>query len=330
MAVLMWGPFPEWKTVPIGWIEIMEYKVVNYSDVMFPRLLDFYREMVGGVFRSGKGGRQLLTNILRKPHFDPRRDLFIAEMSQTVVGLLLIISELKIGRIVLNCQIHHNYRYQGAVSALWKKGILRCKEIGGERVHICLHENFKAARDFFSESGFSPVRVFVELVCDLKNTFPDFAEAKIGRRAFFKEGEESLLAEIQNRIFKESWGFCPNTAEEIKYYLDLTQCRLRDILLLKDGRDIIGYLWSHASPGGESTSKIGRIHMFGITPEFRGRALSKKLMRIGLEDMKAKGFEAVELTVDEDNRPAFALYDAFGFREKFTNVWYEKSIQDLD
>ncbi len=307
----------------------MEYKVVNYSDKMFPGLLDFYREMVGGVFRSGKSGRQLLTNMLGKPHFDPRRDLFIAEMGQTVVGLLLIISELKIGRIVLSCQLHHNYSYQGVLSALWKKGILRCKEIGGEKVHVCLHENFKLARGFFSESGFSPVRVFVELVCDLKNTIPDFPESKMGRRTFFKEGEELLLAELQNRIFKGSWGFCPNTAEEIKYYLELTQCRLRDILLLKDGTDIIGYLWSHASLGGESASKIGRIHMFGITPEFKGRRLSKKLMRIGLEEMKTKGFEAVELTVDEDNRPAFALYDFFGFREKYTSVWYEKAIRDL-
>jgi ribosomal protein S18 acetylase RimI-like enzyme len=37
----------------------------------------------------------------------------------------------------------------------------------------------------------------------------------------------------------------------------------------------------------------------------------------------------VDLTVDEANRPAFALYDSMGFEEKFASLWYERSLKLL-
>lgn len=306
----------------------MEYKVRNYSDGLFAKLADFYRETIGGVFHSIKKGHRFLEKILLKPHFDPKRDLFVAEMGDTVVGLLLIISERKINRIVLNCYVHHNFPYQRAASALWEKGIHRCHEIGGDKIHVCLHENFRAGRDFFSESGFSPVRVHIELERDLDEALLLDKEPEIGRVVHFNEGDEPLLAELQNRIFTGSWGFSPNSTEEIEYYLDLTQCRVSDALLLKDGEKVIGYFWAHPSIGGDSSQKKGRIHMFGITPEFQGRGLGRKLLRIGLENMKDKEYKTVELTVDEENHPAIVLYDSMGFGEKFTSIWYEQSLQN--
>lgn len=307
----------------------MEYKVVNYDEAMFPWLLAFYKEMVGGVFRSRDKGQHFLSNILRKPNFNPRKDLFVAQMGETIAGILFLIAELKIGRIVLSCQVHHNFPYQSVATALWNKGIHRCKEIDGENIHVSVHENFKAARDFFAAADFSSVRKFLELECSLA-AIPNVPKAQMSRLTYLKEGEESLLAELQNRIFNGSWGFCPNTEEDIQYYLALTQCRLNDVLLLKEEENLIGYFWAHAGQAGDLSLKIGRIHMFGIAPEFQGRGLGKKLLRIGLEDMKAKGFEAVELTVDEDNFPAVALYGSFDFHEKYTSIWYEKTLKDID
>ena len=304
----------------------MEYTVRNYSDDLFSKLADFYRETVGGIFRSTKKGQKFLEQILLKPNFNPKRDLFVAEMGDTVVGLLLIISEHKIKRIVLNCHVHHNFPYQKVASDLWEKGIHRCQDIGGNNIHVCLHENFREGRVFFTESGFSPVRVHFELERDLKDALMISEEPEIGKVVYFNEGDELLLAELQNRIFTGSWGFSPNSAIEIKYYLDLVQCRVSDVLLLKDRTGVIGYFWEHPSVGSDPVLRKGRIHMFGITPEFQGRGLGKKLLRIGLEDMRNKEYRTVELTVDEENSPAFALYDSLGFKEKFTSIWYEKSL----
>ena len=304
----------------------MEYTVRNYSDDLFTKLADFYRETVGGIFRSTKKGHRFLKQILLKPNFNPKRDFFVAEMGDTVVGLLLIISEHKIKRIVLNCHVHHNFPYQKVASDLWERGIHRCQDIGGDNIHVCLHENFREGRVFFTESGFSPVRVHFELERDLKDALMISEEPEIGEVVYFNEGDELLLAELQNRIFTGSWGFSPNSSIEIKYYLDLVQCRVSDVLLLKDRTGVIGYFWAHPSVGSDFVLRKGRIHMFGITPEFQGRGLGKKLLRIGLEDMRDKEYRTVELTVDEENSPAFALYDSLGFKEKFTSIWYEKSL----
>jgi mycothiol synthase len=304
----------------------MEYRVRNYSGELFLKLVDFYRETIGGVFHSTKKGHQFLEKLLFKPHFDPEEDIFIVETGDKVSGLLLIVSEFKIKRIVLNCHVHPNVPYQNVMSALWESGIIRCQEMDGDKIHVCIHENFRAGRVFFAETGFTPVRVHVELEMNLEELSLFGKDPEYGEVTHFNEGDEWLLAELQNRIFTGSWGFSPNSAEEIEYYLDLTQCRMSDVLLLKDGDNLIGYLWAHPSVGGGYTHKKGRIHMFGILPEYQGRGFGKRLLRIGLEDMRDKEFNTVELTVDEANRPAFALYDSFGFREKFTSLWYEKTL----
>jgi ribosomal protein S18 acetylase RimI-like enzyme len=304
----------------------MESKVRNYSDELFAKLADFYRETVGGIFHSTKKGHLFLEKILQKPHFDPEQDLFIAEEGDKISGLLLIFSEFRIRRIVLNCFIHPNFPYEKVASALWEKGISRCREMDGDKIHVSLHENFSAGRIFFAESGFAPVRVHVELERDLKEPLIFNKGPEIGDVTHFGEGDEPLLADIQNRIFTGSWGFSPNSAQEIEYYLDLTQCRVSDVLWLKDGDNSIGYLWAHASIGEDSAFKKGRIHMFGIVPEYQGRGLGKKLLSIGLGDLRDKEFKSVELTVDEANPPAFALYESSGFKEKFTSLWYEKSL----
>lgn len=303
----------------------MEFKVRKYSDDLFIKVADFYAEMIGGIFRSRKKGRQFLEKILQKPHFDPRQDLFVAESDNGVAGLLLIIPESKIKRMVLNCHVHHDFPYHRVASVLWERGVLRCLEIGGDKIHICIHENFSAGRVFFTEIGFSPVRVHVELEKDLDEAIIFGNEPEIGHLAYFDEGDEPLLAELQNRIFAGSWGYSPNSAAEIAYYLELTQCRVTDILLLKNGNDLCGYLWAHPSVRYDSVQKKARIHMLGIVPEFQRRGLGKKLLRMGLEELRNKDYGTVELTVDGANLPAMALYDSLGFREKYSSIWYEKS-----
>jgi ribosomal protein S18 acetylase RimI-like enzyme len=304
----------------------MEYKVRNYSDVLFEKLADFYRETVGGVFHSTKKGHQFLEKILNKPEFDPEKDLLVVETRDQILGLLLIIPELKIQRIVLNCHVHQNVPYEKIAASLWKRGASRCQEMSGNRIHVCLHENFRAGRTFFTDSGFKPVRVHVELEKSLEEPLLFDEMPEMGHVAQFRDGDEPLLAELQNRIFTGSWGFSPNSIEEIEYYLDLTQCRVSDVLLLEDGGNAIGYLWAHASALGDVVKKTGRIHMFGIAPEYQGMGLGKKLLNIGLLDLREKEYKTVELTVDEANRVGYALYESSGFREKFTRLWYEKSL----
>ena len=145
---------------------------------------------------------------------------------------------------------------------------------------------------------------------------------------FFFPGDEALLADIQNEIFKESWGYCPNSPEEINYFLEITGIGLHEVIRIMHGDETAGYLWpqimkSERLPEGESR---GRIHMIGVLPEFRGIGLGRLLLLSGVRFLLEKGAGHVELTVDEQNVSAVELYKSIGFKQITSKVWYEYEL----
>jgi len=139
-------------------------------------------------------------------------------------------------------------------------------------------------------------------------------------------GEEGRLAELQNRVFAGSWGFCPNTKEDISYYLALTAIGIQDVILAKDRERIVGYLWQQVVDDRihATESKRGWIHMFGVLEQFRGNDWGRRLIMSGLHKLYRQGVRSVELTVDEQNRPAVNLYLSLNFTAKSYKVWFEK------
>ncbi len=51
----------------------------------------------------------------------------------------------------------------------------------------------------------------------------------------------------------------------------------------------------------------------GILAPYRGQGLGKALIAAALQKAKLKGLTRIELTVRENNKPAIALYEKFGF-----------------
>jgi ribosomal protein S18 acetylase RimI-like enzyme len=205
-------------------------------------------------------------------------------------------------------------------------GMARCLELKAERIHVNLRENDHLAHDFFLAEGYSRARAYLDLEADLMRR--EDASIKSGDidRASFSRGEEHKLTALQNGIFTGSWGFCPNTDDEIKYYLSLTGVVLEDIILLKEDTDVVGYCWAHESLASSDTSKIARIHMIGIKRQFQGRGLGKKLLGLSCHVLRNQGFRRVELTVDSDNKPGCGLYAALGFKLKSRSFWFEKML----
>ncbi|MBM4452102.1 MAG: GNAT family N-acetyltransferase, partial [Chloroflexi bacterium] len=70
----------------------------------------------------------------------------------------------------------------------------------------------------------------------------------------------------------------------------------------------------------------GRIYMLGVHPEHRGRGLGRKLLLAGMRQLKGKGLEVVEITVDSQNVAAVGLYRSLGFEVVEDTLWYEKVI----
>ena len=301
-------------------------RVRNYQPVDF----DKYVLLQAEVEKLEPMGRcvspQFVAGRLKRPSYCPEQDLFIAEADNDIVGYMNIEPELAIGRVILDCGVRPEYRRRGLAKQLFNCVMNRGKELGAKAAHVNVAENNTVARRVLSGLGFSLVRRFLELMLDIGRVDGLGANPTIESR-FLRAGEEDKLTELQNRAFAGTWGYNPNTVEEITFRINLGSCSRRDIILIYDGDRAIGCCWTGIScEEGTLSPRKGRIHMVGVAPDHRGTGIGRELMMAGLTRLKNRGLRVAELTVDSENRTARGLYQSLGFEVQTSTLWYEKVI----
>ncbi|MHB8301754.1 MAG: GNAT family N-acetyltransferase [Acidobacteriaceae bacterium] len=75
------------------------------------------------------------------------------------------------------------------------------------------------------------------------------------------------------------------------------------------GHRILGLLLCSRVSAG-----VGHVTQICVTPEFQGKGAGKKLMQLCAASLKARGCEAVTLTVTEQNLSAVGLYRRLGYK----------------
>ena len=176
--------------------------------------------------------------------------------------------------------------------------------------------------------GFRFVRRFLELRLNLSEA----PLSKINQTAFLcrqlRGGEEDKLTQIQNRSFIDTWGFNPNTIEEIRYRTGLPNQASKNIILFWDADRPIGYCWTNTNLTEDKVinGEKGRVYMLGVDPDYREKGLAKHILLAGLSHLKSKCVRIVDLTMDSDNKVALALYKSVGFKIWTSSLWYEKVL----
>lgn len=271
---------------------------------------------------------QALSEVLGRPNYVAAEDLFVAEVGGKVIGYIDVRPELGIGRAVLDCLIHPEHRRKGLATELFHYASRRARELGARVVHVHAPEDNVAAKGLLSKLGFGFVRRFLELRRELSEAhLPDTEQGALSSR-HLRPGEEDKLTEIQNRSFAGTWGYNPNTVEEIVHRLNMADSSPEDVILICEGDRPIGYCWTAIEPGENAAMGAGkgRIYMLGVDPDYRGRGIGKRALLAGLAHLKSKGMEVAELVVDSENPAACALYESGGFRILSTSAWYEKEL----
>ena len=281
---------------------------------------------------------QFVSEQLRQPDYYPEQDLFIIDIDEDIVGYMDVKPELTIGRVVLDCWVSPEHRRRGLATQLFNYATNRAQELGAEVAHVNIREDNMVARKVLSRLGFSLVRCFLRLGLDiadvgetLKKGIPSRLSVARDQAApgccHLQSGEEDKLTQLQNRAFAGTWGYNPNTVEEIVFRTNLSTCSLDDIVLIYEGDKAIGYCWTGIScEGGVPSIKKGRILMLGVDPGYRGKGIGKRLVLAGLARLKSKGLQVAELSVDSENKVACALYQSLGFEVQTNAFWYEKAI----
>ena len=269
---------------------------------------------------------EVITESLHRPNYSPEQDLFVVETAANIIGYLDVAPELSIGRVILNCFIHPDHRRRGLATKLLGYATHRAQELGVKVAHVNIAQDNVAAKSVLSKLGFRFVRRFLQLRLDLaKVRWQDVNQAAWQCRNL-QRGEEDKLTQVQNRFFAGSWGYNPNTVEEIIYYTNLTNCSPEDVILACDGDEIVGYCWTRITYETATEERKGQIFMLGVDPDYRGRGIGKGILSAGLSYLKSKGLQVAELTVDSRNQAACALYRSVGFKVRTSSLWYEKAI----
>jgi mycothiol synthase len=303
------------------------YTIRNYSPGDFDRYLRLQVESEqlepSGRFISARG----LSDNLGRPNFTPQEDLFVAESDGKLIGYLSATLEPGIQRALLDGFVHPLNRRKGIATELFSSCRQHVKDSGIKSAQASVSEANASARGFLNHLGFTFIRYFFEMRLDMNSSRLPAARQGATASRGLKPGEENLLTEIQNRCFADTWGFNPNTEEEIAYRLNMYGRSPDDVILtcLKDKP--VGYCWTiiNAEKNAARKKTNGLIHMLGVDPAFRKQEIGKAILLNGLEDLKAKGVAIVELTVDSENPAACALYESVGFKVYAKTEWYQKT-----
>ncbi len=300
----------------------------NYSENDFNRYVRLHVESEqldpAGRFVSARN----LADDLKRPNFRPQTDLFVADLNQKLVGCLSVTLEPGIGRALLDARVHPLQRRKGIATKLFAAALPRIKSAGIKSAQISIPETNAAAKNLLNQLGFAFIRYFFEMQLALSRAKLSASKQDTTTRRRLKPGEANLLTEIQNRCFAGTWGFNPNTAEEIAYRLNMHGRSPQDVILTFLGAHPIGYCWTivNAEANAGSGQNTGLIHMLGVDPDYRQQEIGKTILHNGLEDLKRRGIGIVQLTVDGENPAAMSLYQSAGFEVYAKTEWYEKIV----
>jgi mycothiol synthase len=263
-----------------------------------------------------------------QPNPPPQSTLFVAERAGEIIGYADLKSESNIGRAVLRWLVNPKHHKRDLITKLVDRAISRAGELGVMIVHVNIPQDSQRVEHLLVKMGFTFVRRFLELRLDFSKT--DLLESSKSplRCRFMQPGEEARLTDLQNRSFTGSWGYNPNTVEEIRVRVNLPNCSPRDIILAFDSDKPIGYCWTRINFWDNTPDQgTGRIYMMGVDPDYRGRGLGRQLLLAGLSYLKSKDLRRVELTVDSENKEACTLYKSVGFKLWTSSLWYEKRLE---
>ena len=304
------------------------YIIRNYSSNDFDKYVQLYVESEqlepSGRFISAQG----LSDNIGRPNFAPETDLYVAELGGNLVGCLSVTLEPGIQRALLDGLVHPHHRHKGIATELFSSGLQRVRKSGITSVQASVLETNVSAKGLLNHLAFTFIRHFLEMRLDINSVrLPTAGQGAVNSRGL-KQGEENLLTEIQNRCFNDTWGFNPNTEEEIAYRLNMHGRSPKDVILTCLDDRPIGYCWTiiDIAANKNNVKWIGLVHMLGVDPAYRQQEIGKSVLLNGLEDLKAKGIDIVELTVDSENPAACSLYESVGFEVIARLAWYEKLV----
>ncbi len=264
-----------------------------------------------------------LRNALDNDRLSPAEGRWsLAYDRQEAVGYSLTEPELNIGRILVG--VGTASEDESLLPALLSNGIERATALAGSisaELHVAVRDHEPPQVTVaLASNGFDPVRDVWKMIAGVEDlvyepksieTTGDFVLTCVDLSS---DAEISALTELHNACFVGSWGFSPNTVDEIsgRTVADAPGTGGAPILTLRDAfsGEMTAYIWVSLHKGD------GRIEMVGVHPSARGKGLGRVIFDAGARRLLDLGAEALVLDVDSENPPAIRIYESIGLKTR--------------
>ena len=269
-----------------------------------------------------------IKKILNLPGVDPESNLNIAYWNDNPIGFNYIQHENYINRIVFTGGVIKQYQRRGIGKLLLTRALEELRSYSGYVCHIQAGKQETGLIELLANLEFHPVNEYLKMILKkpelvkMNNTSDYIIET-------FQQGEdEKLLTDIQNDVFRGSWGFAPNTIDEISARMNLDRAEPQGVLFVRkvqhQSKSVVAYCWTLRSqnPHGH----VGWISMVGCTPQNRGKGVGRIATVAGINYLAEQGVDEIELEVAARNKPAIELYRNLGFKFISDTQWFEKTL----
>lgn len=267
---------------------------------------------------------ELSQQFLSQPTCKPEENCFIAEVSGSPVGFYMVSPELLIGRTVASGGVVEQHRNRGIGRGLLDAAVERATALGASVLHVQVSADSPAGRHLLESAGFRVVRTYYDMRWEGEEVPDAEPPTGFGVRSFVVGQDEEALTNLQNAVFGDSWGFCPNTVEEIEARLNFKTCDPEGMILVTDGERPAGYNWTFRAEGPSGST--GWIAMTGVHPDYRRQGIGRTALMAGMRYLRKVGVRTIDLEVDSQNSAAMELYSLTGFRRVRQTVWYERAL----
>jgi len=260
--------------------------------------------------------------VLGQPGLDPTENCLVLEQSGQIKGLALIFREFPIGRSIIEVMTTPDLAGSPDEIDLVQRAIAKAESQKLSVAHICVMADSGRGK-VLEQAGFTKVRTYLDMLWNMD----ELAELELPEGysvLSFQTGDTPLLTQVQNDAFTGSWGFCPNTEEQIEYRTQMPNTSKDGILFLMEGNSPAGYCWTVMVPAENGVR--GVIGMIGVVPDYRGKGLSRHILQAGMKHLRSIGLAEIGLEVDGNNAPAVGLYKSAGFKTVGERHWFERVL----
>ena len=298
--------------------------VRNFSWLDLPVWTSLVNELSGTTGGDEAVDTDFKQRFLSQPSLGAEDNCFIAEVGDEAAGMARISHEPSISRAVADLAVLPRHRKRGVGRQLLDRAIERVRELGASVLHIQVPVLSRGGRFLLEDSEFHAARRYWRLATDVDGVAVQPLPYGYSMRPFTLDADERALTELQNAAFSESWGFAPNTVEEIAARVRLRPWESDGIIILEADGKPCGYNWTQRAKLRDTPT--GYIGMTGVHPDQRGRGLGRIIVAAGMAYLETKGARTVRLEVDHSNKPARELYLSLGFDLVDEAVWYELNL----